>query len=148
MNMKEKVKEAFNAFLDGTTLEPTEVKFELNAPDGDYVSADGGIITVSANSVSYAEAPEATEEEVVEEEMAQEPTEMEAEEAKPSEAEIKLSSALEEIEKLTKKVEELSKVEPISKAPQKPAERVQLEVTPQMTVAQKTFTNFLNLKNK
>ena len=122
--------------------EATEVKFELNAPDGEYISAEGGVITISDNSISYAEA--ATEEAPVEEaEQSEELAEETKEEATElSEADKINETLLAEVEKLKAKVVELEKVEKISAAPQK-AKEIKLEINPNASAIERTQLNFL-----
>lgn len=159
MSLKEKVKDIFSKFIDESeelnlaeevkadvVETETEVKLELNAPDGDYTSADGGVITVSENSISYSEAA-AEEEAVVEEEEA--PAEL-AEDPKVelSEAEKQNEILLASIEELKTKVTELEKVEKISAAPQK-AKPVTLSIPKNASQVEMAQFNFIqNRLNK
>ena len=123
------------------TEEATEVKFELNAPDGEYISADGGVITISDNSISYAEGM--TEEQPVEEaeaELAEEPKEEPKTEL--SEAEKLNQTLLASVEELKAKVVELEKVEKISSAPQKEA-KIELTINPNASAVERAQMNFL-----
>jgi hypothetical protein len=142
MSLKDKVKEAFNAFIDNSAIEPTNM--ELNAPDGEYVNAEGGTIVVSDNSVSYIapteEAP--AEEETPEEEMA---AEVETTEMAAEPKEDKLNEVLAKLEALETK---LSAQKPISKAPQKAQPMEKLTVNPNDSVQNQAFTHFLNQKIK
>ena len=125
------------------TKEATEVKFELNAPDGEYISADGGVITISDNSISYAEGMTEEEAAPVEEsaeELAEEPKEEPKTEL--SEAEKLNQTLLASVEELKAKVVELEKVEKISSAPQKEA-KVELTINPNASAVERAQMNFL-----
>ena len=125
---------------------PTEVKFESELPVGEYELMDGTKFTIDEEGnvvgvIPVEEAPEATEEELAE---AKAKADKE-EEAKLAE-ETKLSEQAKELEDLKAKVIELSAAKPLGTAPQKRAEKVLLQITPNMTFAEKVNINLLNNK--
>ena len=123
---------------------PTEVKFESELLEGSYTLDTGATFDIDAegnvvNLVEPEEAPEATEEELAE---AKAKADKE-EEAKLAE-ETKLSEQAKELEDLKAKVIELSEAKPLGTAPQKKAEKILLQITPDMTYKERVLAGIIN----